>query len=120
MKRNLGNSSMLEIELNVIKLLEANEPLRNSDNALLMAYWIVYNNLNPKGFKSDCYVDFVKGLTSAGSIIRARAKIQGRGDFQPTDPDVLYYREAHRKEIEGGWLKERIVTTADAKVIINE
>jgi hypothetical protein len=74
---------MKTIESNIATLLKLHWHLRNSDQDLIFVYWAQHDNFNAVPSKP---------LTSASSIIRARAKLQHHGLFIPTDPKVRKQR----------------------------
>lgn len=78
-------SRIKEVEKNVLKLLELHWHLRNDDNALIIVYWRTYDDFET----SKPY----RIVTAAGSIIRARQKLQAKGYYLPTDPKVIAQRK---------------------------
>lgn len=79
---------MKKVKERVKELLQKYPDLRNDDQELVRYYWLIYDNyIVPKA---------IDPKTGAPSIIRARQKIQQKGDFLPTDPKVIEQRRKQK------------------------
>jgi len=83
---------MTKILENVVKLLKKDKKFRNNDVALVLGYW--------KKFDKAEVVPPTFPITSPATIIRFRQKLQSKGEFLPTDPDVIIKRRKQRYQIE--------------------
>lgn len=79
-----STTKMLTVEKRVSELLETHEHLRNSDHDLITVYWRAFDNYDAPAIP--------KTVTPASSIIRARAKLQHKGQFIPTNAKVRKQR----------------------------
>jgi len=78
------------VEERVRWLLEKHPQARNSDIYLIILYWRKFDGL-PLWFPKN-YIFGDEKVTSPASIVRARRKIQERGELLPTDPEILRKR----------------------------
>ena len=85
------------MEKQVEELLSQNEALRNDDLALTIAYWERYDGVAIKNPPTKA--------TSPASIIRARARLQAKGKYPPTDPLVRERRRKRQLEVRT-WVAE--------------
>lgn len=88
---------MSVIENNVALLLKENPELRNDDRMLIFSYWNKFDN-------ADIEIPNYP-VTSPSTIRRMRQKLQSKGLFLPTNPDILKKRRKHKKKIEK-WLQK--------------
>ena len=79
------------IETKVELLLKEISECRNSDRLLIFEYWNRFDNANLKMPTHK--------ITSSETIRRVRQKIQNRGDYPETDPEVKKRRDAHRRKM---------------------
>lgn len=84
-----------KVKANVFEILEAFEETRNSDKALLLKYWEIWDEID---LGQTFARDFLTKGTSVESITRARRTIQSTGLFLPTDVEVLRKRRILAEE----------------------
>jgi hypothetical protein len=107
MKSNKKPRRMKKVEKNVIELLKAHYELRNNDNALVLAYWNTYNGISIIDFEQTSFFNIAIKLSPAGSIIRARARIQNELHLYPPDPETANAREEKELEVRISWLERK-------------
>jgi len=81
----------LKVSRNVVELLKQNPELRNDDRLLCFEYWRSID-------KADIALP-AQPITSPATIIRMRQKLQNKGKFLPTDPEVAARRQKQEAKI---------------------
>ena len=82
---------MRTVEKHVAELLETHVHLRNSDHDLITVYWRSFDNYDAPPIP--------KAVTPASSIIRARARLQHKGHFVPTNAKVRKQRRIKQEKM---------------------
>jgi len=109
-KRN-GRYRLEPVLIDVAKLLQNDERLRNDDLALIFKYWKLVDGAD--------VTQPEQLLTSPLTIIRVRQKLQSDGYLLPTDPIVIKVRRKREVKVKK-WLGDYTLTVDAFKRLLSK